>query len=155
MAEKISHIKRMEMSEETFQERNLDEVTKAVSEHKEAILKGIDLLESLNQSGTLDMVSAFVKHREEALENVMEEINKPQYAATLENLPNLLLLFGELNVEDLEQFTTRLNHGVKEAAVAEASEQTSYMDLIKSLKDPEINRSVTMLLQFLRGVGKE
>ncbi|SFB35089.1 Uncharacterized conserved protein YjgD, DUF1641 family [Lentibacillus halodurans] len=145
----------MEISEETIRKRNLEEIKKAVSDHKEAVLKGIDFLETLNKSGTLDMVDALIKHREDALENVMREINKPQYAATLENLPKLLILIGELNVEDMERFAERLNHGVKEAAAAEVSEHTSYMGLIKALKDPEINRSVTMLLQFLRGMGKE
>ncbi|WP_255259787.1 DUF1641 domain-containing protein [Lentibacillus sp. CBA3610] len=85
----------------------------------------------------------------------MAEINKRSIPTTLENLPRLLLLIGELNVKDLEQFAARLNHGVKEAAAAETSDKTSYMDLIKALKDPEINRSVTMLLQLLRGMGKE
>ncbi|HLR62311.1 MAG TPA: DUF1641 domain-containing protein [Lentibacillus sp.] len=155
MAEQISRIKRMEVSEETIRGRNLDEVVKSVSENKEAILKGIDLLEALNQSGTLDMVNAFVKHREDALEYVMRELNKPQYSSILENLTNLLLLLGDMNMEDLQTFAGRLNHGVREAAASEAMEKTSYMDLIKALKDPEINRSITMLLQFLRGMGKE
>jgi len=145
----------MEVSEETIRGRNLDEVVKSVSENKEAILKGIDLLEALNQSGTLDMVNAFVKHREDALEYVMRELNKPQYSSILENLTNLLLLLGDMNMEDLQTFAGRLNHGVREAAASEAMEKTSYMDLIKALKDPEINRSITMLLQFLRGMGKE
>ncbi|ALX47297.1 DUF1641 domain-containing protein [Lentibacillus amyloliquefaciens] len=155
MAEQISRIKRMEVPEETIQEKNLDEVVKSVSENKEAILKGIDLLETLNQSGTLDMVNAFVKHREDALEHVMRELNKPEYSTILENLTNLLLMLGDMNMEDLQAFAGRLNHGVKEAAASEVSEKTSYMDLIKALKDPEINRSVTMLLQFLRGMGKD
>ncbi|SFD46295.1 Uncharacterized conserved protein YjgD, DUF1641 family [Lentibacillus persicus] len=155
MAEQISKIKRMEIPEETVQEKNIDDVIKAVSENKEAILKGIDLLDSLEQSGALDMVNALVKHREDALENVMEELNKPQYASTLENLPQLIFLIGKLNVNDLENFSDRLNHGMKEAAAAGPSEQTSYIELIRALKDPEINRSITMLLQFLRGMGKE
>ncbi|WP_010530351.1 DUF1641 domain-containing protein [Lentibacillus jeotgali] len=155
MAEQISRIKRKEIPEETLRERNLNEVAKSVSENKEAILKGIDLLESLNQSGTLDMVNAFVKHREDALEHVMRELNKPQYSKILENLTNLVLLLGDMNMEDLQSFAGRLNHGVKEAAASEAPEKTSYMDLIKALKDPEINRSITMLLQFLRGMGRE
>ncbi|HLS08076.1 DUF1641 domain-containing protein [Lentibacillus sp.] len=155
MAEKISHIKRMEISEESIQERNLDEITQSISENKEAVLKGIDLLETLNQSGTLDTLNAFVKHREDALENIVKEVNKPQYTAILENLPRLIMLIGELNVTGMEQFAGKLNHGVKEAAVSKVSEKTSYLDLIKALKDPEINRSITMLLQFLRGMGKE
>lgn len=155
MAEKITGIKRLEISEQTIQERNLDDVVKSVGDNKEAILKGIELLNTLNQSGTLDTVNAFVKHREDALENVMRELYKPQYAGVLENLTNLILLLGDMDMAELQTFTDRLNHGVKEAAASEASEKTSYMGLIKALKDPEINRSITMLLQFLRGMGKE
>ncbi|MFD1361543.1 DUF1641 domain-containing protein [Lentibacillus salinarum] len=155
MAEKISHIKRVEVPEESLHEQNLSEVAKAVSDNKDAILKGIGLLDTLNQSGTLDMIDALVKHREQALGNVMREINQPQYATILENLPRLLFLLGELDLEEIEQFTTRLQHGVKEAAAAEDADKTSYMDLIKALKNPEINRSITMLLEFLRGMGRE
>lgn len=145
----------MEIPEEVTHERNLDEVSQAVSENKDAILKGIDLLATLNKSGSLDMANAFVKHKEDALENVMGELNKPQYSGTLENLSKLFLFIGELKVDELRYFADRLNNGMEVASTAEDSEKTSYMDLLKALKDPEINRSVTMLLQFLRGMGKE
>ncbi|MFD2761978.1 DUF1641 domain-containing protein [Lentibacillus juripiscarius] len=154
MAEKLSKIKRMEVPKETIRQRNLEEVAAAVSDNKEAILKGIDLLEALNQSETLDMMNALVKHREDALVNVMRELNKPEYAAPVENLTKLFQLAGRLDVDELQYFADRMNHAVKEAAASEASGKTSYMDLLKALKDPEINRSITMLLQFLRGMGK-
>ncbi|GGJ97778.1 hypothetical protein GCM10007063_20150 [Lentibacillus kapialis] len=155
MAEQISKVKRIEVPEEAIRTRNLEDVATSVSENKDAILKGIELLESLNQSGILDMVNAFVKHREDALDNIMRELNKPEYSGILENLTNLLLLLGAMNLDDLQAFAGRLNDGVKEAAASGASEKTSYMDLIKALRDPEINRSITMLLQFLRGMGKD
>ncbi|RYG73986.1 DUF1641 domain-containing protein [Lentibacillus lipolyticus] len=154
MAEKLSNVKRMEVPAETIRQRNLEEVATAVSENKEAILKGIDLLESLNQSETLDMLTALVKHREDALANVMREINKPEYAAPVENVTKLFQIAGKLDVEELQYFADRMNYAVKEAAASEASGKTSYMDLLKALKDPEINRSITMMLQFLRGMGK-
>ncbi|MDC3413240.1 DUF1641 domain-containing protein [Aquibacillus sp. 3ASR75-11] len=154
MASPISDIKRMELSEADVHKQNLDEVTKAVSDNKEAILKGIDLLATINKSGTLDMVNAFVKHKEEALENVMGELNKPQYSATLENLSKLFFFAGELNVDEIQYFSEKLNHGMEVASTMEDSEKTSYMELFKALKDPEINRSITMLLKFLRGMGK-
>ncbi|WP_255259786.1 hypothetical protein [Lentibacillus sp. CBA3610] len=53
MAEKISNIKRMEISEETIRKQHLDEVITALSENKEAVIKGIDLLATLHSSGTL------------------------------------------------------------------------------------------------------
>lgn len=144
----------MEIPEETTKERNLDEVCQAVSENKEAILKGIDLLATLNKSGSLDTVNALVKHKEDALENVMAELNKPQYSGTLENLSKLFLFIGDLKVDEIKYFADKLNTGM-EVASTDNSDKTSYMDLLKALKDPEINRSVTMLLQFLRGMGKE
>ncbi len=132
----------------------MEEVATAVSENKEAILKGIDLLESLNQSETLDMLTALVKHREDALANVMRELNKPEYAAPVENITKLFQIAGKLDVDETRYVADRINHAVKEAAASEATGKTSYMDLLKALKDPEINRSITMMLQFLRGMGK-
>lgn len=145
----------MEIPEEVTKEQNLDEVTKAVSENKDAILKGIGFLSTLNENGMLDMTHALVKQKETALDNVMRELNKPQYSATLENLSKLFLFLGEFNVDELKQFTDKLNTGMDEALNTDESEKTTYMDLIKAIKDPEINRSLTMLLQFLRGMGKE
>lgn len=144
----------MEIPKEVVHEQNLEEVTRAVSENKEAILKGIDLLASINKSGSLDMMNAQVKHKEEALENVMGQLNKPQFSGTLENLSKLFLLAGKVNVDDLMYFTDKLNEGMEVASSMEGTDKTSYMDLLKALKDPEINRSITMLLALLRGMGK-
>ncbi|WP_209480241.1 DUF1641 domain-containing protein [Virgibacillus litoralis] len=155
MSNPITNIKRMEIPEETTKERNIDEVSRAVSENKDAILKGIDLLANLNKSGSLDTVNALVKHKEDALENVMGELNKPQYSGTLENMSKLFLFIGDLKVDEIQYFADRLNSGMEVASTFEGSDKTSYMDLLKALKDPEINRSVTMLLQFLRGMGRD
>ncbi|PAV28812.1 hypothetical protein CIL05_14390 [Virgibacillus profundi] len=154
MADPISKIKRMEIPEELIHEKDLTEVSKKVSENKEAILKGIDLLAAINESEALDTINALVKHRKEALENIVQELNKPGYSATLENLSDLFLFLGQLNVDELFYFTDKLNHGMKEAR-ASNEDGTSYMGLIGALKDPDINRSITLLLSFLRGMGKE
>ncbi|GAA0440558.1 DUF1641 domain-containing protein [Lentibacillus halophilus] len=154
MAEKISNVKRMEIPEETIRQNNLEEVATAVSNHKTSILKGIDLLEALNQSEMLDTLTALVKHREAALSNITRELNKSEYAAPVENIVKLVQIAGKMDVDEMQYLADRMNHAVKEAAASETSEKTSYMDLLKALKDPEINRSVTMLLQFLRGMGK-
>ncbi|OZU90513.1 hypothetical protein CIL03_05030 [Virgibacillus indicus] len=154
MAEAISKIKRIEVPESVKQEQDLAEVSRKVSENKEAILKGIDLLAALEESDALETITALIKHREDALENMVQELNKPQYSATLENLSDLFLFLGQLKVEELFYFTDKLNHGMKEARNSDA-EETSYMGMIKALKDPDINRSITLLLSFLKGMGKE
>lgn len=154
MAEKLSTVKRMEIPEEVVHEENLDEVIKAVGDNKDAILKGIELLEALEKNGLLDMLNALIKHKEDALENVMSQLNKPEYSSVIENVIKLSMFAGKLNVNEIGHFIDRINQGLEEAQTAQNMEKTSYTGLLKALKDPEINRSVTILLQFLRGMGR-
>ncbi|MEN1970332.1 DUF1641 domain-containing protein [Lentibacillus sp. N15] len=154
MANPITSINRMEVPEDVMQERQLEDVVKAVSANKDAILQGIELLASLHDQGILEMVNALIVHKEEAIENVMSELNKDQYTSILENLGKAVFLIGELRMDDIQYFTEKINRGLDEARIYERTERTRPMDLLKALKDPEINKSITMLLQFLRGMGK-
>lgn len=155
MANPIRNIKRMEVTEEEIQEQNVAEVRQAISDNKEAVLKGIDLLANVNDAGALDIMNALIKKREVAFENMITELNKERYAGSIENLSKLFMLMGSINTDDIEQLTTKMNQGFQEAQEMSEEDKTSYFDLLRALKDPEINRSVTMLLQFLRVMGKE
>lgn len=155
MAEAITRIKKMEFTDEEIKERDLDDVLTSVGENKDAILKGITLLRTLDDNGMLDLVDALIKQRKAAMENVFTELNKSQYTGVLENLSKLVFLLGDLDVEKLGEFTQKVNQGMTETSVSDPDEKASIMGLMKALKDPEINRSVTMILQFLRGMGRE
>src|SRR5699024_3546357 len=106
MAKQISNIKRLDVSEKQIKQTELEEITDALSDHKESIIKGIDLLTTLDENGTLDFLNAMIKTKEEAMKT-------------------------------------------------DESDKTSYMGMLKALKEPEINRSITMLLTFMRGMGRE
>lgn len=143
----------MEVSNKAIQEQNIQEITEALSEHKVAVLKGVQLLATFHESGTLDMLHAFIKQRDVALANLVNELNKPKYTATLENLNKLFLFLGELNVEELQHLVRKVNKGLVDVRELTSDKKTSYIDLLKAMRDPEINKSVTLLLQFLRGMG--
>lgn len=155
MAKQITSIKRIQVSDQEIKERNLKEVESAVSDNKEAILKGINLLATINENGTLDFLNALVKKKEVGLENIMQELNKEQYASILENAGDLLFLMGDLDFQRFKEITSRVNVGMEEALAADEDEKISYTKMIKALKEPEINRSIAMLLTFMRGMGKE
>lgn len=155
MAEPITNIKRMTYTDEEIREQQLHEVLGAVSDNKDAILKGVTLLRSLDDSGMLDAADALIKQRKAAMDNIFTELNKSSYTGVLENLSNLVFLLGDLDTENLKQFTDKINQGMVETNVSDPDEKASIMGLAKALKDPEINRSITMILQFLRGMGRE
>jgi|SRR5690625_2350114 len=153
MAEPISKIKRLQMSQEEIKQKELQQVIDVVSENKEAIIKGVKLLTTIEKNGTLDFMNALVLHKEEALRNIMQELNKDRYAGTLENASDLLFLLGELDLRLIKRFTKKINEGMKEALTIDENDHTSYMGMFKALKEPEVNRSITMLLTLLRKVG--
>ncbi|MUV36312.1 uncharacterized protein JNUCC1_00113 [Lentibacillus sp. JNUCC-1] len=154
MAEPIKTIKYMEPpSIEERREQNTQDILNTLGDHKDAIVSGIELLDALHESGLLDMLTALVKQKDTAIEQFVTELNKEQYTGILENLGQLLFLAGELDVEDMRDMISRVNSGVSEAAATTHKHHTTYMDLVKALKNPEINRSVTLILQFLKGMG--
>src|SRR5699024_3887476 len=120
----------------------------------DAILKGSGLLTTVHESGALDMLDALVKQKDEAIKNVAEQANKPPYATILANSSDLCVLGKDLPVDEWNHFIGKLNQGLNEACTAESEENISYMGLIKALKNPEINRSLTIMLGFLRGMGR-
>lgn len=154
MAKAITKIKRYEVSREDQIEQDVREVKEAVADNKDSLLKGIELLKALDNGGTLDSVTAFVKAKDEALANVVKEIDKDQYEPLLRNLPELVFLLGEINVSGIRELSSRLNHGLEAMEGEGTTDKTSFLDLAKALKDPEINRSITMLLHFLKGMGR-
>ncbi|WLR52918.1 DUF1641 domain-containing protein [Bacillus tianshenii] len=155
MAKAISNIKKMDVPKEIQVDKDVQEIKEALSENKEAVLKGIKLLRALDDGDTLDLLYALTKQKKEAIHNFSEELNRPQYSKIFENLPEMMFLFGELDLPAIRNITGRINEGLKTAEAESQSHKTSYMDLAKALKDPDINRSITMALYFLKGMGRE
>lgn len=155
MAEPIRKVKRLEIPEEEIIDRDVQEVKKAISDNKTAIINGIELLSVLDEDDFLMMFKAMINHRKAITKNVFTEINKPMYEGALHNLGQMLFLLGDLNLDQMQSFAVKMNRGLAEASATKEEERTSYMGMVRALKDPEVNHSMTMLLNFLRGMGKE
>ncbi|MEJ7147010.1 DUF1641 domain-containing protein, partial [Staphylococcus capitis] len=61
MAERITKIRRVEKPKEQVKQENLEEVTSAISENIESILKAINLVSALDDAKILDALSGMVK----------------------------------------------------------------------------------------------
>lgn len=155
MAEPISNIKRIEFSDEEILERNLNDVIEAVSVNKDSVMKAIELITTLDDNGMLDFVNSLIKQKEAGLSYIFGELNQEQYANTLENASDLIFLLGDIDFKQISQMTEKINSGLTEALSTDSEESTTYIGMLKALKDPEINRSITMLLMFLRGMGRQ
>lgn len=154
MAERISKIKRIERTDAELKAESLSEVTDAIAENKDSILKAIKLIGTLDEAKILDALNGAVKQRGAITEKVVSEINKEQYAGIIHNMGQMLFLLGSLNTEELSVFLNKVTKGIHVANRANPNARSSVSGLIKVLKDDEINRSLTYFLTMLKGMSR-
>ncbi|MGV3274502.1 DUF1641 domain-containing protein [Staphylococcus sp. 11261D007BR] len=154
MAERISKIKRIEKTDAELKVESLSEVTDAIAENKDSILKAIKLIGTLDEAKILDALNGAVKQRGAITEKVVSEINKEQYAGIIHNMGQMLFLLGSLNTEELSVFLNKVTKGIHVANRANPNARSSVSGLIKVLKDDEINRSLTYFLTMLKGMSR-
>lgn len=156
MASPISNIKPLVVDEETRRRQDLDEVEAAVADHKDAVLETITLMGHLHDTGILAISNGVFSQGDEVLRILVQELNNPDNSRVLENGIGLAGLVGSLDIDRLKVLTEKMNQGVKEATDEGAEDgPKSVFQLMKALKDPEISRSVGLLMSLLKGMGKE
>lgn len=155
MGERVKVIKKIHKSREYIIEENMNDIKSRLSDRKIAIEKGIDILDALEEAEALDAFHAAIVQRKIITKNIVNELNKEQYEGILGNLGQVLFLLGELDIEETSTFVRRINNGMKVANRANPYKKTSVTDLLGALKDLEINQSVTLLLNFLKGMSRD
>ncbi|HCU1170050.1 TPA: DUF1641 domain-containing protein [Staphylococcus aureus] len=156
MAERISSkIRRLEKSEEQIKLESLNEVTEAIAANKDSILKAIKLIKTLDDAKLLDALNGAVRGRQVIINKFAVELNKDIYTGLLSNMASMVFLLGELNVLDLSDFLNKVNKGLHVANQASPNAKTSVRSLLGVLKDDDMNRSLTYMLNMLKGMSRE
>lgn len=70
-------------------------------------------------------------------------------------MAQMVFLLGDLNVKDLSEMLNRLNKGLHVANQASPNARTSIRSLMGILKDDDMNRSLTYMLNLLKGMSRE
>ncbi|MDW5470911.1 helical membrane plugin domain-containing protein [Staphylococcus equorum] len=154
MAERITNIKRMQKTEAEIKEENLAEVTDAIVANKDSILKAINIISTLDDAKLLDAMSGAIKSRGVIANKFSVELNKEQSSGLISNMASLVFLLGDLDVNDLSEMLNKVNKGLHVANQANPNQKTSITGLMGMLKDDEMNRSLTYMMNMLRGMSR-
>lgn len=154
MAENIRKIRRMEVSHEEQKAKDINEVTDAIAENKDVILKAIRLVKVLDDAKILDAGIGAVEKRGVITKKITNELNKEHYTGLLNNLAPLVFMLGKVDVAGTEEMLKKLNKGLKNANQASPNQRTSIGSLVGLLKDDEANRSITYFLNILKGMSR-
>lgn len=154
MAKAIQQIERTPVAPEVKESQDKESILAALFERREAIEKSIHFLQRMDDRGLLDFMTALVGQGDKVMGVVARELNKPTNSTMLVHFVKLAEMIGELDIEKAQPLIQRVNRGLEKAeTAAESGETTTVFDLLKALKDPDINRAITSLLGFLKGAG--
>ncbi|MGW9856884.1 uncharacterized protein YjgD (DUF1641 family) [Staphylococcus hominis] len=155
MAERITKINRLEKSKEELKLESLNEVTEAIVENKDSILKAIRIIKTLDDAKLLDAISGGIKGRQVIINKFATELNKDMYTGLITNLAPMVFMLGNLEVKELSQFLNKLNSGLHVANQASPNAKTTIRNLMGVLKDDDMNRSLTYMLNLLKGMSRK
>ncbi|PLT35085.1 DUF1641 domain-containing protein [Bacillus sp. V5-8f] len=156
MAKAIKQIQRLEYSEEDKRKKDLLEVENALLENKDAILESLQVMKHMHERGILSLLRGVFGQGDKVLHILVKTADTPETANMLKNLLLLAGTLGTLNVKQLEPFILKINSGIARVSeTREIDDKVGYFDIARALKDPEINRSVSLLLNFLKGMGQD
>lgn len=153
MAERITEIKRLKKSYEQIKQESLNDVIDAIVENKDSILKAIRLIGILDEAKILDALNGGLKARQVIINKFAVELNKDIYSGVLTNMAQLVFMLGELDVKDLSELLSRLNRGIHAANLTKPGDKTTIKSLVGFLRDDDLNRSMTYMLNLLRGMS--
>lgn len=155
MAERITKINRLEKSKEQLKLESLNEVTDAIVENKDSILKAIRIIKNLDDAKLLDAINSGIKGRQVIINKFATELNKDMYTGLITNLAPMVFMLGNLEVKELSQFLNKLNSGLHVANQASPNAKTTIRSLMSVLKDDDMNRSLTYMINLLKGMSRE
>jgi len=154
VAKPTNVIERKPVDQEMARETGKNELLDLLLERKASLEALIELVEKLDERGILALLNGLVGKGDEILGVVMHELNKPSTSAALSHLLSLGTLISRIEAEKLEGLAERVNRGIEKAiTAAESDHMMTFYDLLKMFKDPDVNRVLSALFGFLKGIG--
>lgn len=155
MAEPITSIQRRTLSKEEQQKQDLKEIEEVLLANKEGILSSIEILNGLQSKGVLTIINGLLKEGEEVMDILVKTVDQPGVTNSIRNLLLMGGLAGSIDIEKIKPMLDRLNNGLERVSDEEENPQkTSIFSLLKLLRDPEVNRTITLMVSFLQGMGQ-
>lgn len=155
MAKPITTIRRTEKTEEELQQERLAQVLQEVSENADGLLETIQLLQELHEAGILPAIHSLVKAKEDIAKIALSQLLRPPVTNAINNAMGAMEALTEVDSQMSKKMIHSLVSGVKKAQEGlEANQTVSLFDLMKVLKDPDINRALGFGLNFLKGMGE-
>ncbi len=155
MAKPIQIIKKVELSEEEQKKQSLESLLSEVAENKDSLLDTLYLLQELHNSGILEAINSLVKTKEEVAKIAVGQMTREPVTNMINNAMAAGGVLTELDPEMTKKLMGSVKKGLEKAEQGlQSNSKVGILDLMKALKDPDLNRAIGFGLNLLKGIGE-
>ncbi|WP_038086175.1 DUF1641 domain-containing protein [Tumebacillus flagellatus] len=156
MAKPIRIVRKHEPTPEERQQQSMHELAQSLTENQAAVQQSLQLVRELHDSGALELVTALLQSREQVAKIAVSQLQKPAMTNTINNVMEVAGAIGQLNTDATKKVMSGVVNGMERAAdVLEKDEKIGIFELVKALRDPAVNRALSLAIGFLKGFGEK
>lgn len=153
MAHPISTLKKREWNEEEKKQQSMTKLTDSLTENEEALQKTMVIVRELHDSGILEAAESMLKAKENIAEVALGQIGRKEMTSLINNVMAAASVLTAIDPEQTKKLLAGVTSGLEEAK-ENNHQKVRMFDLMKALKDPDVNRAMNFGLHFLKGLGK-
>lgn len=155
MAKPISQIAEPILNEKEIQNQVLKKVIQDVAQNADGIQETMKLLQELHESGILEAVNSLVEAKEKIAEIAVGQMLRPPVTNAINNAMAAAGTLTELNPEMTKKMMESVSKGFQKAEEGlRLNKKVGLFDLLKLMKDPDVNRAMGFGINFLKGLGE-
>ncbi|XJZ27979.1 DUF1641 domain-containing protein [Bacillota bacterium Lsc_1132] len=150
MAKPITSFAKNEIKSET-----IEHLAEHAVKNSEGLKQAIELLQELHESGILDAMVSLVQAKEKVAKIAVGQMTRTPVTNIINNAMAAAGALTEMDPAFTQKLIGGLSNGMKKAEEGlKKGEKAGVMDLLKALKDPDINRTVLFGINLLKGIGE-
>ena len=155
MAAPIKAIQKQGLTEEEQKQQKLEDLKELLANNEEALNQMFNIVGELNDIGMLEAASSMLKAKEPIAKIVLGQVTREPVTNLINNMMGAAGALTELNPELTKKLVGSVLTGMDEGNQhLQSNKKVGILDLMKVLKDPDINRAIGFGLHFLKGMGK-
>ncbi|MCZ8514299.1 DUF1641 domain-containing protein [Paenibacillus filicis] len=155
MATAITGIEKKIASEVDEEKQSIEELLQAARRHKEPLLAFLDILSEMHQFGLLEAAQALLKNKKQIVLIGLDQMNKPGAHRIIKNGMGAVEFLASIEPAKLQTLLNGVSKGVELAADPDRDhKQPGIWAMAKSLRQPEMLASLSMMMNFLKGMGQ-
>ncbi len=144
----------LELPKRDPREELLSRLEKAPTEHAEAILAGLEVLQGLHDRGVLELLRGVLDGGNKILEIIVEATKSPEAIRGIRNLLIMTKVVGSIDPEVLKKFAVAVPDAMAGAAAAQEKEPPGFWEVLRILSSGNLRRGLAQMNNVLEACGK-